>query len=103
MALNPQITDNEIFNSVSELGATQQISVTSASTLTTAIRSMTVNIYATSDIWVVAGSSPTAVANDGNTRFVPAYMSIDYKHTVGEKLAIIRDSADGTAYVSKGR
>lgn len=51
----------------------------------------------TVDCWIKVGSNPTASAADGNA-FVPAKQPVWLcNHNGGGKVAVIRDSVDGTA------
>lgn len=82
----------------------QRLSVSSSSVQSNAVESGTsiVEIFATTDCWVVFGASPTAVANDGYSFFLPAGLFKYYGIQPGHKIAAIRSSSDGLLYIIKG-
>lgn len=50
--------------------------------------------------WIAQGANPTAAASDGNM-FVPAGVQVMIDGAGGEKLAVIRDTADGRASLTR--
>lgn len=59
-----------------------------------------VRIVCTSNAWINIGTNPTAAAADDNL-FMPAGV-VEYFHvTQGQKIAVIRDSADGNLVVAE--
>lgn len=54
----------------------------------------------TTNCWIAQGAAPTAAAADGNM-FVTANTVIVINGTAGAKLAVIRDTADGRASLTR--
>ncbi len=68
---------------------------------------MAIEVYSTSDAWLAIGAAPVAAAvaagNSGASVFVPAGVVVTFPWTKGQKVAVIRATADGTMYVTKRR
>lgn len=82
-------------------GGTQSVSFTAASAATTnAIGNQTrrVSLFADQDCHVRFDGTPVAVTTDF---FLPASVQIMLAIRPGQKVAAIRNSADGTLYVSE--
>jgi len=72
------------------------IAISSASAATAVLPAGLYRVCSTSNCWVVQGSAPTAVADDADCAYLAAG-AIDFVavHDPTDKLAVIRDSADG--------
>ena len=87
-------------NRPGRLSTTHKLDVTasSAQTAPSAAQTRSVRVAVNTDCYVAMGANPTAVTT--NT-LMPAH-SIDYLQvSPGEKLAFVRDSADGDATVTE--
>ncbi len=84
-------------------GVSQKVVTVVGSTQGSAFTAKTsvIRVFATKDCHLAFGADPTAVA-DGTNMFLPAGM-IDYIGvTPGQKVAAIRDAADGVLYITEG-
>lgn len=59
-----------------------------------------VRVYATQDCYLAFGSNPTALA-DGTNMFLPAGQAEYFRVDGSDKVAAIRDSADGFVFVTE--
>ena len=87
-------------------GASQKISFTNVSAQsTTTMLPLTsiVRLFSTEDCWILFGDNPTAAANDGNSFFLPAGIVEYFGADPGQKIAVIRDSANGDLHVTQGK
>lgn len=84
-------------------GVSQKLStiVTSAQSAALGARTSVVHIYATQDIHIKVGANPTALA-DGTCMFIPKTVAKVIGVAPGQKIAAIRDSADGVLYITEG-
>lgn len=84
--------------------ASQRLTVAATSVQSNAVDRQTsiVELFATTDCWVVFGSAPVAAANDGASFFLPAGLFKYYGIEPGYKIAAIRSSSDGLLYVIEG-
>ncbi len=82
------------------LGTVQTISVAASSAAGSAVASTTriVRLYSTTNCHVRFGSAPTAVTTD---TFLPAGVPEYFGINPGEIIAVIRNSADGTLYITE--
>ena len=76
------------------------ISGTSAQSAATDGATRAVRLHATTDMFVVFGSNPTAVA-DGTHMFLPAGQTETFRVEGGAKIAGIQDSAGGSLYITE--
>lgn len=83
-------------------GTTQNVSVGSSSTQSTAFGSKTRGVYISSDVtcWVKQGGSPTADTTGGATR-LPGDVMLFWAVSPNEKIAVIRDASDGTLNITE--
>ena len=74
---------------------------TNASTQSTPFSAVTttVRVFCTKDTFVAFGPNPTAT---GSSCYLPAGIVMDYAVTAGDKLAVLRVSANGVLYVTEG-
>lgn len=84
-------------------GVSQKLStiVTSAQSAALGARTSIVQLYATQDVHIKVGANPTAVA-DGTCMFIPKLVAKMIGVAPGNKIAAIRDSADGVLYITEG-
>lgn len=82
-------------------GVSQNLAVAATSAaITNAFGTREVRVVSTTNCWITFGASPTAAAA-ANNMYLPAGV-VEYFHvTNGQKLAAIRDSADGTLNVAE--
>lgn len=59
-----------------------------------------VQIFATEDCYIKIGADPTA--NTTTSSFVPSGFILYYNAVPGEKIAVIRSTANGTLYITEG-
>lgn len=78
-------------------GSGEGVLVTSGSAQSSVINADVVDISPTTDCFIRFGSSPTAVAN--SDYFLPAGIVARFPITSGNRVAVIRASADGVMYV----
>jgi hypothetical protein len=85
------------------IGTSQKKAFTAASAQSTALGSKTsvVRLYATQDCHIKTGTNPTAVA-DGTCLFLPADTIAHIGVNAADKIAVIRDSADGNLFITEG-
>jgi hypothetical protein len=89
-------------------GATQKISFTGTASSSTAFLSASdsqgsgmVEIFATTDCWILFGTSPTATASAGTSVFIPAGLTRYYAYKSGEKLSVIRSTTSGDLHITQ--
>ena len=84
-------------------GTSQKRTVSSSSAQSSAVGDNTsiVRLHATTDCFVAFGTNPTAVADTGGV-FMKADTSEYFMITPGDKIAVIRSSADGNLYITEG-
>lgn len=81
----------------------QKVAFSASSAQSTALLATNTNVrvYADQDCHIAVGANPTAVA-DGSCLFLPAGQTEYFRVPAGgDKIAVIRDSADGTLYISE--
>ncbi len=78
-------------------GATQKVTVGSASTASDVVATGVVRLLATTDCHVAFGSAPVA---DASCLFLPANMPEYFACGTSDKVAAIRDAADGFLYIT---
>lgn len=86
---------------VKPAAAGEKITYSSASTVITTAAPIGTNafrIVATTDVHVDVGPSPVAAVTSG--KFIPAGIPEFHQANMGDKVAVIRASADGTVYVT---
>ena len=83
-------------------GITQNVSFTATSAQSSAFGDNTQGVYISADqvCWVLQGVDPTADTTGGATR-LPADSILFWGVSPGEKIAVIRDSADGTLNITE--
>lgn len=84
-------------------GVSDYVSVTSTSAQSAAFGNNThdIRLVSTTDCHINIGNNPTAAATDNNGYLLPAGV-VEYFHvTPGQKVAVIRNSADGTLSVAE--
>lgn len=85
------------------LEKTDYIAVTVASAQSVAFGANTfeIRVCSSTNCHINIGTNPTAAATDNNGMYLPAGV-VEYFHVApGQKLAVIRDSADGVMSVSE--
>lgn len=82
-------------------GVSDYVSVTATSAQSVACPANTyeVRIVSTTNAHIKIGDDPTAAATDNNGLYLPAGLVEYYHITPGQKVAVIRDTADGTMSV----
>ena len=83
-------------------GAQQKVAFTDISAQSAVFKTDIVTLFATQNCWVRFGSNPTAAANDGNSVYLAAFFYHAFSCVPGEKLAVIRDSANGDLHIAGG-
>jgi len=83
-------------------GASQKIAVTGTAALSAAITTGIVRLFSTKDCWIVFGNNPVAVANDGDSFFLPGGIIEYYVINHGQKLSVIQDVAAGDLHITGG-
>lgn len=78
-------------------GVTQKVNVGSASAASDVLGTGVVRLLATTDCHVALGATPAA---DATCLFLPANMPEYFACGASDKVAVIRDSADGFLYVT---
>lgn len=84
-------------------GTSDYITVNATSAQSAAFGTSTteVRIVSTTNCHISFGTSPTAAATDSNGFYLPAGV-VEYFHvTPGQKLAVVRDTADGVLCVAE--
>ena len=71
---------------------------TSSSAQTAAINANVVRLVATQNVWYTSGANPTAAA--GTSNLLPAFTVEHVKITSGHLIAALRESTDGTLYIT---
>lgn len=96
------LTDTGQGVSIVGQGVTQNVSVGASSAKSTAFGPNTQGVYISSDVtcWVLQGVDPTADTVGGATR-LPADLMLFWGVSPGEKIAVIRDSSDGTLNITE--
>lgn len=104
MSKEPSLDEIAIYNGIltPAENAQQRIAFTGTSGQSAAFITDIITVYATEDCWLRFGSDPTAVANDGDSTFLPATIMRSYRVKRGDKLAVIRDSASGNLHIAGG-
>lgn len=86
-------------------GVSQKVAFSVASAKSAALQARTsvVRLYATNDchIKVAPDATATAVA-DGTCYFLPKLVQFSIGVVGGQKIAVIRDSADGNLFITEG-
>lgn len=82
-------------------GVSQNVAFSSSSAQSAAFQSSTsiIQLVATQVCFIKMGSNPTATSSD---MYIPANTVVRVGVTAGQKLAVIRSSADGTLYITEG-
>lgn len=85
-------------------GRSQRLSVGGSSTQSLSLLSATtiVELFATTDCWVVFGANPTASVNDGSSFFLAAGLFKCYGVQPGVKIAVMQDSTSGDLHIIEG-
>ncbi len=83
-------------------GSSQVLPFTATSSQSAALGSQTslVEVYATQNCHIKVAADPTAVA-DGTCFFIPLGVARQICVTGGEKIAAIRNTADGNLYITE--
>lgn len=85
-------------------GSSQVLSIDGTSVQSAAWQASTtlVRLFATQDVFVSFGDSPTAIANDAGSFLLPGGMVEYFAVKPGQKLAAIKLNANATLYVTEG-
>lgn len=83
-------------------GAQQRISVSATAAQSAAFITNVITLYTTKDCWIVHGKNPVAVVNDGNSIFLPGGFFHVFLVEEGDKVSVIRDTADGYLHITGG-
>lgn len=77
------------------------VAATSAQSAAFGARTFEIRVVSTTNCHINIGDNPTAAATDNNGIYLPAGV-VEYFHVnPGQKVAVIRDSADGTMSVAE--
>ena len=79
---------------------TSTVTIASAQFTPTMVAGQVWLFLSNTDCYISQGANPTAAAADGNM-FVPARMAVEIEGDLGAKLAVIRDTADGRASLTR--
>lgn len=79
--------------------ATVKQAIGAASAATAALDASVVRVVSTVDCYLAFGSAPTAT---NSSMFLPANTVEYFAFTPGGKIAVLRDSADGSLFVTTG-
>lgn len=87
-------------------GSSQRIAVTNSNAQSNGFTAGTklVKLFATVDVWIVFGTNPVAVANDGSSFFLPGGICAHFGvPSTATKLGVIRDSSNGTLHLLEAK
>ncbi len=83
-------------------GTSQKLAFTATTSQSAAVGSTTtlVRMISTQNVHIKIGASPTAVA-DGTSMYLPLGVAIVVGVTPSDKIAAVRDSADGNLFITE--
>lgn len=83
-----------------DMTASEAVAVGSSSGVSAAITNTAVCVVSTTDCWIKQGSgTPVAAAATAGNIFLPRGVHFFLKNVSGQKIAVIRDSSDGTLMI----